>query len=189
MVDVPEDVTVEQYFTGYVPSIFKEQVGSGVLGMEGTEIGVQFDIGDAEKKTYSLVVKDAKELEVKEGAVSDPLIRLEMSEEVFKSAVTGRLGGVTDVFTDMSQMTKARYEQIKGVKGTLRLDLATDGAQAAISIVFNGGESPESTFVCAVEDWVAISKGELAGPTAFMSGKLKIQGDMAFAMGLAALTG
>ncbi len=186
MVDVPDDVTVEQYFDEYVPQIFKDQVGSGVLGMEGTEIGVQFDI---DGKTYSLLVKDGKDLEVKQGPVDNPLIRLELSEDTFKDAVTGKLEGVTDIFTDMSQMTKARYEQIKGVKGTLKLDLSADGKEAKISVVFNGGESPESTFICAVEDWVAISKGELAGPTAFMSGKLKIQGDMAFAMGLAALTG
>ena len=36
----------------------------------------------------------------------------------------------------------------------------------------------------AAEDWAAMASGELPGPTAFMSGKLKIEGDMPFAMSL-----
>ncbi len=187
MVDVPESVGVKEYFDEYVPKIFAEQVaGTAALGMEGTEVGVQFDVDGT---TYSLVVKDGKELEVKEGPVDNPLVKLTMNEDVFRAAVTGKMEGATDMFTDMSQMNKARLDQIKGVSGVLVLDLTTpDGGNAVIKVSFNGADSPESTFKCTVEDWVSISKGEIAGPTAFMSGKLKIEGDMPFAMGLSSLT-
>jgi putative sterol carrier protein len=187
MVDVPDSVGVKEYFDEYVPKIFAEQVGgAAALGMEGTEVGVLFDIDGT---TYSLVVKDGKELEVKEGPVDNPLVKLTMNEDVFRAAVTGKMEGATDMFTDMSQMNKARLDQIKGVSGALVLDLTTpEGGNAVIRVSFNGAESPESTFKCTVEDWVAISKGEIAGPTAFMSGKLKIEGDMPFAMGLSSLT-
>ena len=188
MAEVPENVGVKQYFDEYLPGIFAEQVaGAAVLGMEGTVIGVQFDV---EGTSYSIVVKDGKDLEVREGAVDDPLVMLTMSEDVFRAAVTGKMEGATDMFTDMSQMNKARLDQIKGVSGTIVLDLTTaDGTNAVIRVALNGAASPESTFKCTVEDWIAISKGEIAGPTAFMSGKLKIEGDMPFAMGLSSLTG
>lgn len=188
MVDVPENVGVKEYFDEYVPKIFEEQVaGSAALGMEGTEVGVEFEVDGS---SYSLLVKDGKELQVKEGAVDKPLVKLTLSEDVFRSAVTGKMAGATDMFTDMSQMNKARLDQLSGVAGTMVLDLTTaDGGNAVIKATLNGAESPESTFKCTVEDWVAISRGEIAGPTAFMSGKLKIEGDMPFAMSLSSLTG
>lgn len=188
MAEVPENVGVKEYFDEYVPKIFAEQVaGAAALGMEGTMVGVQFDV---DASTYGIVVKDGKELEVKEGPIDNPLVKLKMTEDVFRAAVTGKMEGATDMFTDMSQMNKARLDQIKGVAGTLVLDLTTaDGANAVIKVAFNGADSPESTFKCTLEDWIAISKGEISGPTAFMSGKLKIEGDMPFAMGLSSLTG
>jgi putative sterol carrier protein len=190
MVDVPEDVSVKEYFEEYVPKIFGEQVAGGIMGMEGTELGVQFDITNGSTTTYSIVVKDAKELEVKEGPIDAPVAKLKLSEDVWRAAISGKMEGATDMFTDVSQMNKARYDQLKAVKGTLNLRLGMpDGSDAVIEASLNGADSPSTTFICSVEDWVALSKGELAGPTAFMSGKLKIEGDMPFAMSLASLTG
>ena len=59
-----------------------------------------------------------------------------------------------------------------------------DGSQADLKVVFNGASSPEVTFKIGLEDWVLVQKGELPGPTAFMTGKMKIEGDMPFAMAL-----
>jgi putative sterol carrier protein len=186
--EIPENVGVKEYFDEYVPKVFAEQVGGGaVLGMEGTEVKLQFDVNGS---SYGLVVKDAKDLEVKEGALDDPTVKLAMSEDVFRRAVTGKLEGATDTFTDVSQINRNRYDQLVATKGTLILDLATpDGQSAEVKVTFNGADTPETTFRCSVEDWVAMSTGELAGPTAFMSGKLKIEGDMPFAMSLASLVG
>ena len=190
MVDVPEDVSVKQYFEEYVPKIFEEQVSGGIMGMEGTELGVQFDITNGDTQTYSLIVKDAKDIEIKDGPIDNPIATLKLSEGVWRAAITGKMEGATDMFTDVSQMNKARYDQLKAVKGTLILRLGMpDGSEAGIEAKLNGADSPSTTFICSVEDWVALSKGDLAGPTAFMSGKLKIEGDMPFAMSLASLTG
>jgi len=43
------------------------------------------------------------------------------------------------------------------------------------------GESPRLTFVTSSASWVKIIAGKLDGMQAFMSGKLKIEGDMMFA--------
>jgi len=186
--DIPENVGVKEYFDEYVPKVFAEQVGGAtVLGMEGTEVKLQFDVDGT---SYGLIVKDATDLEVKEGALDAPTVKLAMSEDVFRRAVTGKLEGATDTFTDVSQINRNRYDQLLNTKGTLVLDLsAADGTNAEVKVTFNGEASPETTFRCSVEDWVAMSTGELAGPTAFMSGKLKIEGDMPFAMSLASLVG
>jgi len=189
--EVNEDVTVKEYFEDYVPKMFAEQVsGASPSGMEGTEFSLQFEIMGDEKQTYGLLVKDAKELEVVSGPVQDPIVTIELSENVWRESVTGKLEGVVDNFTGMGQeASRARYDQVKGIKGTLNLELTRqDMPGVQFKVVFNGAGSPSTTFKASLEDWVAISKGELAGPSAYMSGRLKIEGDMPFAMALGNLT-
>ncbi|HNR33262.1 MAG TPA: SCP2 sterol-binding domain-containing protein [Candidatus Hydrogenedentes bacterium] len=46
-------------------------------------------------------------------------------------------------------------------------------------------ESPNITLTATSQDWLDIVSGKLNGQTAFLTGKLKIQGDMTLAMKLA----
>jgi putative sterol carrier protein len=91
-----------------------------------------------------------------------------------------------DMFTDMSQTAnRGRYDALQTTKGTMTVEMAMpDGSTAPLKIVFNGADSPAVTFKVALEDWAKMQSGELAGPMAFMQGKLKIEGDMPFAMSL-----
>lgn len=181
---VSEDITVKEYFEEHVPKMFEEEVAKvSVSGMEGTEFTVEFDI---DGQAYGLIVKDAKELEIKEGKLDNPMIRVELSEDLWRKAVTGKMEGAVDMFTDMGQMAnRQRYDALKSTKGTMNLELEMpDGSQAKIKVVMNGADSPEVTFKAALEDWIKVAKGETPGPMAFMSGKLKIDGDMGFAMSL-----
>jgi putative sterol carrier protein len=185
--EVGEDVTVKEYFEDYVPKIFAEQVSqvsSG--GMEGTEFSVQFDILSDEKQTYGILVQDAKELEVVAGPIQNPVVTLELSEDAWREAVTGKLEGAVDAFTDMGQMAnRSRFDLIMDTKGTMNLELSRgDKPGLSFKVIFNGAESPSTTFKASLEDWVKMSKGELAGPPADMSGSLKIEGDLPFAMAL-----
>ena len=47
-----------------------------------------------------------------------------------------------------------------------------------------GGRPADTTIKVAWEDWQAMSDGKLDGMTAFMQGKLKVEGDMSNAMQL-----
>jgi putative sterol carrier protein len=47
--------------------------------------------------------------------------------------------------------------------------------------------SPALTLTLSAADWVDMSHGKLNGQTAFMTGKLKLKGDMGLAMRLATL--
>ncbi|MBK5093614.1 MAG: SCP2 sterol-binding domain-containing protein [Actinobacteria bacterium] len=185
--EVGEDVTVREYFEEHVPKIFEEQVsGISSSGMEGTDFSVQFDISGAEKQTYGIIVKDAKELEVVSGPIKDPIVTLELSEDAWREAVTGKLEGAVDAFMDMGQMAnRTRYDLIKDTKGTMGLLLSRPGGtDLEFKVIFNGAESPKTTFKASLEDWVKISRGELEGTAAYMSGSLKIEGDLPFAMAL-----
>lgn len=184
--DVKDNVTVKEYFEEVVPELFKEQLGGKTTtGMDGTLFTIQFDI---DGQMYGLKLADAKDLEVAAGVIDAPIIKVALSEDLWRQAVTGKLAGAMDMFTDMGSMANRRsYDNLSSAKGTMLLDLDANGTPVNISVCFNGSESPKCTFKAAVEDWGKISTGEIPGPMAFMQGKLKIDGDMPFAMSLSNL--
>ena len=185
--EVPENVGVKEYFEEVVPKMVEEQLsGTAITGMEGTAFTVEFDIKGDQEYVYGITVKDAKDLQVSEGALDSPMIKVVITEDVWRKAVTGKMEGAMDMFTDMSQTAnRKRYDTLASTRGTMNIELAVaDGTQADLKVVFNNAASPEVTFKVGLEDWALMQKGELAGPTAFMTGKMKIEGDMPFAMAL-----
>jgi putative sterol carrier protein len=184
MPEVSENVTVKEYFEEVVPQIFEEEMSKqAISGMEGTEFTVEFDI---EGKSYGLNISDAKSLKVFEGPLDNPMLKVKLNEDTWRKAVTGKIPGAMDMFMDMGQMAnRRRYDTLASTKGAIDVELGMpDGNTEQLSITFNGSESPKVIFKAALEDWAKVSSGEIPGPTAFMSGKLKIDGDMSFAMAL-----
>lgn len=184
---VSEAMGVKEYFEEFVPKMFEEQLAKTPLsGMEGTVFTIEFDIANGETRIYGITVKDAKEIQISEGSMEDPMVRIGLSEDVWRKSVTGKMSGAMDMFTDASQMAnKRRYETLASTKGTMNLQLSLpDGSVAPIKVIMNGADSPAVTFSAGVDDWAQIATGQVSGPAAFMSGKLKMDGDMSFAMSL-----
>lgn len=69
-----------------------------------------------------------------------------------------------------------------GDQGSVILD-----ASQLPNIVSTEGADPDCTMVISVEDFMAMAEGSLDGVSAFMTGRLKVSGDMGIAMKLGAL--
>lgn len=69
-----------------------------------------------------------------------------------------------------------------GDQGSVILD-----ASQVPNIVSTEGANPDCTMVISVEDFMAMAEGSLDGVSAFMTGRLKVSGDMGIAMKLGAL--
>ena len=54
-------------------------------------------------------------------------------------------------------------------------------------LIPGGLEKPDVTFTVSGKDWAAIAEGKLDGMKAFMTGKLKVTGDMMLAMKMSQL--
>ena len=70
---------------------------------------------------------------------------------------------------------------------TVKLDFGGDGAimlDGNANAVTEGNGPADTTIKMAWADWEAMTRGELDGMTAFMTGKLKVEGDMSNAMQL-----
>lgn len=81
-------------------------------------------------------------------------------------------------------------EKADGVNVTIQFDLSGDNGGMFWVKIENGAaasgegeiDSPAMTLKADADDWYAVSTGQLNAMQAFMSGKIKIQGDMSIAM-------
>lgn len=76
-----------------------------------------------------------------------------------------------------------------GLGATLKFDFGDDGilfldATQTPNIVNNEDADAQCTMVISLENFMDMADGKLDGTAAFMTGKLKIQGDMGIAMRL-----
>ena len=78
--------------------------------------------------------------------------------------------------------------RVKTLKGTMALELSRDGDPFKVEMCFNGAAAPRTLMKVKLADYVDMQTGKLNGQEAFMTGKLKVEGDLAFLMQIAALT-
>ena len=99
-----------------------------------------------------------------------------------------------EVFTEINNRLTADPSKVKGMNAVYAFDLgdAEDGGQYHINLkdgsppdVGAGApENPNITITMKPNDFVDLATGKLDGTMAFMSGKIKIKGDMGLAMKL-----
>jgi putative sterol carrier protein len=91
--------------------------------------------------------------------------------------------------------TRVNKDKIAGMNATYQFVITGDGGGEWNVKVANGeaiaaegkAESPSITLTMDAANFIALVTGKLNGQTAFLTGKLKIQGDMTLAMKLASV--
>lgn len=90
---------------------------------------------------------------------------------------------------------KLTPEKIAGMAATFQFVAEGEGGGEWNVVIADGqgaisqgtAENPTIVLTASSEDWLALMNGELNGQTAFLTGKLKIQGDVTLAMKLESL--
>lgn len=100
---------------------------------------------------------------------------------------------------EISQMivTNFKPEKVDGIDAVVQFDLSGDNGGQFYMIIKDGtvatengvAENPRMTMKSTTEDWYKVMTGEMNGMQAFMSGKLKVTGDMGLAMKLQSALG
>jgi putative sterol carrier protein len=86
---------------------------------------------------------------------------------------------------DITQYLRGKLEQSDGLDRSLLIDLKGEGfIRMEGKTVTNDSTPADCTIVVAKDDIMAMSRGELDPTMAFMTGRLKINGDMSVAMKL-----
>jgi len=100
---------------------------------------------------------------------------------------------VKGIFSAMPQNFNA--DAAKGMSSVIQFNLGGDGGgtwhvaikDGACAVTEGAHASPNMTMTMAASDYVDMINGKLNGQMAFMSGKLKIAGDMGLAMKMQSL--
>ena len=100
---------------------------------------------------------------------------------------------VKEVFDGMAK--QFRPDKAVGVNATIQYEITGDQGGTWHAVVKDGtctvsaGAAPTSnlTLTMSSQDWLDMIGGKLSGQMAFMSGKLKLKGDMGLAMKIAGM--
>jgi putative sterol carrier protein len=100
---------------------------------------------------------------------------------------------VTETFDAMAG--KFRADKAAGVNATIQYDITGDQGGTWNAVIKDGtcvvnpgaAAAPSLTLTMSSQDWLDMVGGKLSGQMAFMSGKLKLKGDMGLAMKIGGL--
>ena len=100
-----------------------------------------------------------------------------------------------DVIANIRRRIDANDPRFSGIKAQCLLDITGEGGgQWCLSIadgvgqLLDGGtDDPSVTITCEARNFIDLATGKLNGPMAFMTGKLKVKGDMGLALKLQSL--
>ena len=102
----------------------------------------------------------------------------------------------TAIFKDMVSTVEASGAQlVKSTKAIIAFKIKEDDEEGSWVLdlkngngrLYQGKDKGDVTIIMADKDFVAMSQGKLDGQSAFMSGKLKLKGNMAIAMKLGSI--
>jgi len=175
-------VNVKELLTEFIPKLAKEyvQMRGAQEELKGTELRLTIDISGG---IYSYIIKDGVNFDVKEGEIDNPQVRISFPlESMSKMADTKNI----DMLISMQkQLTRKKFDLLSDLKGTSVFQINNpDDTTSEITATFNGTDKPRAVLRLSMQDANLISSGKDSPMNLFMSGKMKIEGDMTFAMKL-----
>jgi SCP-2 sterol transfer family len=181
-----EDITPDQFFEQLLPTGFEanKQSGSAVPA----DFDMQYVLTGAGGGEWAVSIKDGH-MTARKGR-QEASITVTLSADDWRDAVLGRNGAALSILIPQNRPGRPdNTPRVKQMKGTVAQELSRDGMDPfKIEMCFGGAAAPRTVLKMKLADFVAMQEGRLNGQEAFMTGRLRIEGDMAFMMQVAALT-
>ena len=183
---VSEDVTPDQFFEQLLPTGFHGQRDAGVAVPQ--DFTMQYVLTGSGGGEWAVTIKDGT-MTIHKGR-HDAAITVTLSFDDWHDAVLGRNGAAISILLPQSRPGRPdNSARVKQMKGTIVQELSRDGTDPfTIEMTFSGAATPRAVLKMKLADFVAMQEGRLNGQEAFMTGRLRIEGDMAFMMQVAVLT-
>ena len=175
-------VDVKELLTEFIPKLAKEyvQMRGAQEELKGTELKLTLDISG---ETYSYIIKDGVNFEVKEGEIENPMVRISFPLESMSKMAD--MKNIDMLLGMQKQLTRKNFDLLSELKGTGVFDIKNpDDSVFKITAMFNCSETPKAIMRMSIHDANQVSSGKESPINLFMSGKMKIEGDISFAMRL-----
>ena len=182
----PENVTPEQFFEQLLPAGFAAQKDSGAAVPQ--DFSMQYHVTGNGGGDWHVTIKDGV-LTSKKGT-EPAVLTFTLAVDDFLDAILSRNGAAPALLLPASRPGRPDTSgRAKMLKGAISQELAREGGDPfKLEMKFNGADAPRTVLKMKLADFVAMQEGKLNGQEAFMTGRLRIEGDMAFMMQVAALT-
>jgi len=182
---VPENVTPEQFFEQLMPMGFAAQAEAG--GATAQDFTLQYHLVGAGGGDWLVAIRDGRMTGQKGSGEAN--LTFSLSVDDWRDAVLGRDGATLAVIVPQGRPGRPdNSARAKQLRGTMALELARDGREPMkVEMTFNNAATPRTVIRMKLVDYVAMQEGRLNGQEAFMTGKLRVEGDMGFLMQIAAL--
>ena len=183
---VSEDVTPEQFFEQLMPMGFAAQREAGG-GPVPQDFALGYHVTGAGGGDWIVSIKDGQ-MSARKGT-GDAVITFSLSVDDWRDAVLARDGASLAVIVPQNRPGRPDNSgRAKQLKGTMAVELSREGKDPMkVEMAFNHAATPRTVMKMKLADYVAMQEGRLNGQEAFMTGKMKIEGDMGFLMQIAAL--
>ncbi len=177
---IPADTAVGDFLTSVLPKVSAEMAASNPTAAElaGSSITMVINV---DSESYGYTVTDGSKLDFTVGEIENPMIRIKLSKDDLEKMIkTDNL----DMLIGLQHgLNRAKYNALKSLKGSFLSEIAhSDGHVFKIDATLNNAAQPRSTFRMSAADTSALMRKETNPVNLFMSGAMKIEGDMAFAM-------
>lgn len=181
-----------KFFTEFLPKRFEENKSSLPAEVLSINAAISFELFGQGGGIWTLRMEAGK-LSGQPGEAPDRIVKIVQKVEDWHSALVGERGfklyfpgDVPDEgFTEKALLSQEKIDGLKTIKGAIKFRLREKaGINWEITAVF-GPETPskpDCIISLSAADAIAIRDGKLNPPTAFMSGKINIMGDIGFAM-------
>jgi hypothetical protein len=183
---VADSVSPEQFFEQLLPTGFVAQTQAG--GAAPQDFTMQYHLTGEGGGDWAVVIREGRMTAARGGGEAN--ITFTLGVEDWRDCVLGRNGATLAVIIPQGRAGRPDNSgRAKQLRGTLALELAREaGDPLRVEMCFNNAAAPRTVMKIKLADWAAMQEGRLNGQEAFMTGKMKIEGDLAFLMQLAALT-
>jgi hypothetical protein len=189
MADQPnlsESVTAEQFFEQLLPMGFAAQAQPG--GNAPRDITLQYRLTGDGGGDWTVEIR-AGQMATRKGC-ADAHLTFTVSVADWRDAVLGRDGATLGLILPQPRPGRPdNSARARELKGTMALELSREGRDPfRVEMCFNNAGTPRTVLKMKLGEFVDIQAGKLNGQEAFMTGRMRVEGDLGFLMQIASLS-